>query len=90
MDRLASGTDGGQMPPASNEDQATIDRTANLEEAIKNLEKRPGQQEKVKEMNADLAKLQKEPMVNTIAKDNVTLPQLAKEYEEQAEKKLNE
>ena len=90
IDRWTSSTDGSQMPPTLKGDQELIDHAATLEEAIMNLEKCPLQGEKVKEMKADMAKLQKTLMANILFKNNVKLSQLAKAHEEKAEKKLNE
>ena len=52
------------------------------------MKKRPGQEAKAKELEAELATLKKKPMVNTIAKKQVVLSRVAKDTEEKADKKI--
>ena len=69
-------------------DQQRQDEIDAVEQTIDITKRRPGQEARVKKLEAELLVFKKKPMANAIARYHMILTKIAKDTEEKADKKI--
>ena len=70
------------------DEQRTKDRKENIESLIEGMKKLGGQEEAIKGLEAELRKLKNHDLVNSTARDNVSLAKSVQQAEEEGARKL--